>query len=193
MSVNWDNVVWQSKDKTWNLGMYAREAVNEESSDYDSEWDTDYDFSSFDHAFMGYPSPEAARAAWFGPNPGLTTVISYSKGESENLDRMAQFCLHPELKVAAQKKEDARLKREHQKALKQDFAENNNFRNANVSVCIKKDSQSWTRLGISNTYTGYLIQQGDWLTIDGQKVINTVNGRLNPKLYSIEVSRFSRW
>lgn len=192
MSKNRDNIVWQSKDKTWNLGFYSWEPVNEDSEDYDSEWDVEYDFSKFAHAFIGHPTPESARAAWPGPNPGSTTTVAYSKGKSEELDRMAQFCLHPELEVAAQKKENARLKREHQKALKQKFVENKNFQSDYVAVGIKYDDEPWTRLGGTSTYTGYLKREGDWLTIEGKKVINTANGRLNPKLHSIEVRRF-RW
>lgn len=193
MSVNRENVVWQSKNKLWNLGFYAFEPVNEDDSDYDSEWDVEYNFDEFWTVFVGYPTPEAAKAAWNGPSSGATTLVPYSKDSAEMFDQMAQFCLHPEMKEAAQKKEEARLKREHKKKLKEDFAKNDNFRRDSVVVTIKQDNKPWTELGMSNVCTGYMIPDGDWLTVEGMKVINTATGRMNPKLHKIVVQSYPRW
>lgn len=180
MSRNHENVIWQSKDKTWSLGLFKAEGRD------------DYDYDKFEFASVGHASEESANRSYPGPNTGGGTVISYRKENVPDIaeyDRMAQFYLHPELAEAAAKKEIAKKKREHAKKLKEAFAENKDYKGRDVTVVIKLDDQPYTRLGISQSYTGYMHTEGDWLVVEGAKVKNLKTGRLNPKLHEVTIAR----
>ena len=191
MSWNRENVIWQSKDKTWNIGFFRQEPVGSWSDDpdYDPEWDVEYDYDSFSFASVGHRTEQQARAAWNGANPGGSTVYTYGKTtakEIANFDRMAQWHLHPELAEAAAKKEAAKLKREHVKKLKEQFAENNDFKGRNVTVTVKLDDNSYTVMGASQSVTGYAHVEGDWLMVEKVQVKNMKTGRFNRKLHAIK-------
>lgn len=93
MSCNRENVTWQSKDGTWNIGFYAYYAVNEDSEDWDYEWDVEYE-DYFDWVALGKKTPEEAYAAYtFGnANPGGTTIYSY-EGNAKLCDQFDAMAL----------------------------------------------------------------------------------------------------
>lgn len=191
MSKNHENVVWQSKDKTWSIGFYeVFPAGFDLPEDYDPEWDVEYDYSRFMFASTGHATEEQAIASWNGPNPGSHTIYSWSKDNAatiEVFERLAEFCLHPEKEAEWKKKETAKLRREHTKKLKALFAENDDFAGRCVNVTIKTDEQPWTPLGSNYHRSGTMKRDGDWLTVEGVKIKNVVTGRLNKQLHSISL------
>lgn len=189
MSRNHENVIWQGKDKTWSLGLFHKETVYFNHSDEDEN--DEYDYNKFQFASVGHATEDSAMRSYPGPNTGGGTVVSYSKDNAKDIadyDRMAQFCLHPELAAAAEKKEAAKKKREHAKKLKEAFAENNDYKGYDVTVVIKQDNQPYTILGISQSQTGYVRTDGDWLMVNKVKVKNLKTGRINPKLHEVRVT-----
>ena len=196
MSWNRENVIWQSKNGSWNIGFFRSYSSPSQwdDEDFDPEWDVEYDYDEFFFASVGHPSEDSAWRAWKGANPGGSTVMRYSKENAEDIaryDRMALFHLHPEAAAAEVKKENARLKREHVKKLREQFAANNDFANRKVQVKVKLDDRPWDGFGASQSYVGFLKQDGDWLVIDRVKVKNTKTGRLNARLAGIELARTS--
>lgn len=90
MSLNRENVIWQSADGTWNRGFFV---VHVHGPDH--EWDVDYDMGAFEWVTTGHPTEEAARAAWDGANPGSSDIVAHDEqtaGECATYDRMAQAC-----------------------------------------------------------------------------------------------------
>lgn len=189
MSVNRENITWQSKDKTWNIGFYTCIPGDSYDDDYDSEWDADYDFNSFEWVSTGHSTEREAELAWRGANPGGGSVMNYSTKNAKDiaaLDLMALYCKKPELAVAAAKKKAAKLTREHTKKLKEQFVENNDYLGRRVTVIIKQDDSPYTRMGVSQQHTGYAQIKDDWLLVGDIQVKNLKSGRLNRKLHSIE-------
>ncbi len=86
MSTNRENVIWQSKDGTWNRGFYSFVYVNEDSEDFDYEWDVEYG-EDFEWVSIGHATAERADASWTGSNPGGHTEIPY-KGNSKECKRL---------------------------------------------------------------------------------------------------------
>jgi len=89
MSFNRENVIWQSKGKTWNIGFFRTAWVGED----DPEWDVEYDFESFDWASTSHPTEEAAWRSWPGANPGGYSCLTYgddTKALCDKYDQMAQ-------------------------------------------------------------------------------------------------------
>ena len=192
MSFNRENVVWQSKDGSWNIGFFDSHTSPSrwDDEDYDPEWDVEYDYNKFFFASVGHPTELSAAQAWKGANPGGGWTVRYSKENAEDIaryDRMALFHLHPEIAAAEVKKENARLKRAHVKALREQFAANNDFKSRKVMVSLKTDDAVWDRFGGFQSYVGFLKEDGDWLVIDGVKVKNTKTGTLNKRLAKIEL------
>lgn len=92
MSLNRENVIWQSRDGTWNIGFYEFFEVNEGDENFDPEWDVEYE-DYFNWASTGHASEEAASAAWKGANPGGSMIVAWSDKnavECESLDKLAQ-------------------------------------------------------------------------------------------------------
>ena len=87
MSLNRENVIWQSKDGTWNRAFYDFVYVNEDNEDFDMEWDVEYS-GNFDWVSMGHPTMDAADKSWYGANPGCFDLVEYSQ---ENADICAKF------------------------------------------------------------------------------------------------------
>lgn len=77
MSLNRENVVWQSPDGTWNRGFYDYHHGDTSDPDYDEEWDVNYDYDRFHWVSSGHRTEDAARASWNGANPGSDGAIVY--------------------------------------------------------------------------------------------------------------------
>lgn len=92
MSKNRENVTWQSKDGSWNIGFYDyHEVRGDDDEDYDSEWDVEYT-DDFHWVSAGHPSAASAQRAWRGASPGGGEEMSYNeatKDRSETYDDMA--------------------------------------------------------------------------------------------------------
>lgn len=189
MSRNHENVIWQSKDKTWSLGLFYKERIYSNHSE--DGMDDEYDYNKFEFASVGHATERSALLSYSGPNTGGGTVITYHRNDAKDItdyDRMAQFFLNPKLAEAAAKKEFAKKKREHAKKLKEAFAENNDYKGYDVTVVIKLDKEPFTIIGISNSHTGYVRTDGDWLMVNRIKLKNLATGRLNTKLHEIKVT-----
>lgn len=73
MSFNRENVTWQSKDGTWNLGFFTVTWTG----NGDPEWDVEYDFDTFEWVSKGHPTMDAATQSWDGCNPGGSSIYFY--------------------------------------------------------------------------------------------------------------------
>lgn len=91
MSVNRENVTWQSEDGTWSRGFFEHYDVETEKDDWDFEWDVEYDHSAFIWASGGHPTAEAANASWEGASPGYSLTVPWEGHEAEcaSYDAMA--------------------------------------------------------------------------------------------------------
>ena len=87
MSLNRENMIWQSADGTWNRGFFVVLPGDTSDPDYDDEWDVDYDQSSFDWVSTGLPTEEAAHRSWHGANPGGSNTAS--SDQADHFDDMA--------------------------------------------------------------------------------------------------------
>lgn len=89
MSLNRENVTWQSKDGTWSLGHYDfYETGSYDNDDYDSEWGVEYTNKLW-FVSTGHATADQANRAWRGSNPGGGSQIPYSpetKMEIADLD-----------------------------------------------------------------------------------------------------------
>jgi hypothetical protein len=194
MSRNRENVTWQSKDKTWNIGFFLCTPHGSEYDGYDPEWDVDYDYDRFEQVFMGHKTVEEAKRAAsrsYG-NYGGSTICRWDKenaGQIAQYEQMALWHTNPAQAKLNQKKHVAKLNREHAAKLKEQFAEKNDFKGLKVTVVIKKDDNVYTRLGMSSSVTGYVTQEGDWLVVEKVKIKNLKTGRLNRKLHEVTVAR----
>jgi hypothetical protein len=195
MSWNHENVAWQSKDKTWNIGFFPANAPHGSEEDgYDPEWDVDYDYDRFENVFTGHKTSEEARIAaskMYG-NYGGSQIIPWGKEDAEYVakyEEMALWHTNPKQAELNLKKKEAKLKREHTAKLKEQFAEKNDFKGLYVTVTMKVDDKTYTRMGVSQSYTGYATVVGDWLMVDKAQVKNMKTGRLNRKLYDVRVDR----
>lgn len=92
MSKNRENVTWQSKDGSWNIGFYDyHEVRGDDDDEYDAEWDVEYT-DDFHWVSAGHPSAASAERAWTGASPGGGERVSYdeaSKEKSEYYDDQA--------------------------------------------------------------------------------------------------------
>ena len=90
MSLNRENVTWQSADGKWNMGFYDYEYVNTESEDFDSEWDVEYNYDMFCCVIKNKLSPEDAYNSYVfnHANPGGTVIYDYTE---ENMNMIESF------------------------------------------------------------------------------------------------------
>lgn len=92
MSKNRENVTWQSKDGSWNIGFYDyHEVRGGDDEDYDDEWDVEYT-DEFHWVSAGHSSSASAQRAWTGVHSGGGQEVSYSeatKDTSEYYDDQA--------------------------------------------------------------------------------------------------------
>lgn len=84
MSCNRENVLWQSKDGTWNRAFYSFHDVEPEDpeDEWDYEWDVEYG-DDFDWLSLGHASKDAAINAWDGSNPGGWDECEYAAHPAE--------------------------------------------------------------------------------------------------------------
>lgn len=93
MSCNREHVIWQSKNRSWNIGFFQFVNVNTHDPDWDYEWDVEYLYDEFFWVSTGHSSPETAFAAWRGANPGyVDSALAYqdNAGNCDHYDSMAQ-------------------------------------------------------------------------------------------------------
>jgi hypothetical protein len=87
MSMNRENVAWQSSNGKWNLGFYDYYHVNQGDEDFDPEWDVEYT-DDFNWVSTGHATEEAAHNSWDGCNPGGGTVMEYNAGNAKACDAL---------------------------------------------------------------------------------------------------------
>lgn len=99
MSVNRENIIWQSEDGTWGRGFYDYyNTKSYDDDDYDYEWDVEYNYDTFTWVSVGHATEDEARAAWKGANPGGSSTVEFGgtdmQGEvlAPQLDEMAVAC-----------------------------------------------------------------------------------------------------
>lgn len=90
MSVNRENVIWKSRDGTWNRGFYDYYPVDTHKDDWDYEWDVEYDYSRFNWVSTGHATQEAARDSWHGAKPGCSNIYEEPSAETDALDALAK-------------------------------------------------------------------------------------------------------
>lgn len=83
MSFNRENVIWQSRDGTWNRGFYEVIWMGEG----DPEWDVEYG-NGFEWVKTGLASEQAAVGAWTGANPSGYTVIEFNEANAAGCDQL---------------------------------------------------------------------------------------------------------
>lgn len=93
MSLNRRNVIWQSADGSWNRGFYEFWNTDEDSDDFDPEWDVEYG-DDFNWVSTGHATKETADSSWRGANPGCDEEIEFNQ-------RNAAGCAALDAKVAA--------------------------------------------------------------------------------------------
>ncbi len=94
MSLNRENVSWQSANGTWSIGFFEFRYVNRDSEDFDHEWDVEYDYTEFNWASSGHISAEAAYEAYARnhANPGCGAIYYHPTAEDiEGQDLISQF------------------------------------------------------------------------------------------------------
>lgn len=197
MSYHWENVIWQSKDGSWNRGYFHRISMgsgNWDDDGYDSEWDDEFDHSNFDYLATGIRSEDAA---WdFKPhgNPGSATILPYAGNSKEckHYDLMAHWHRNPAEKVKAERKEHLRKVREHFKALEEEWAseamEKLPATYASYFVTLKSDERVYEQWGASQEVIAPLRREGDWLTVEGKRVYN-----LKTSKFEKSVRKFERY
>lgn len=196
MSKNRENVVWQSKNGSWNIGFY--EVIENASSwndeDHDDEWDVEYNENSFALLLQNHSTAEsvveAADSRW--GNPGSHTIYAYTthlQKDIADFETLAAYHLNPALRHEDEMKAQKKANLAHFKKLRAQFTENNNFAGLIVSVTIKMDDAAYTALGASRSYTNKLRLINDWLTVDGEKIYNPTTHRFNKRLHSVTFTR----
>ena len=85
MSLNRNNVTWQSQDGKWNRGFYAYYQTGE-----DFEWDVEY-IDEFNWVSLGHSTLEKADESWKGANPGHTWVIPYDPADSTSIKDIEHY------------------------------------------------------------------------------------------------------
>ena len=176
MSLNRENITWQSKDGSWNRAFYDFEYVNEDSENFDPEWDVRYDYDRFNWVTTGHATEQQANNAWNGANPGHLNVIEYSKdtkADCDDLDHLARRFLDPAYDKAQRAKEQRDYMRYLGKQVCADYAEKKFYAGLTVNVSYFSGEPG---AGIVHTYTGRLVQDGNWLSIEaGGKKLKVYN------------------
>lgn len=89
MSLNRENVVWQSHNGLWNRAFYHVTWVGSEADGYDPEWDVEYSMDRFDWLSTGHTTEQGAHLSWKGANPGGCTVFLQGHPMCDLLDAIA--------------------------------------------------------------------------------------------------------
>lgn len=187
MSFHRENIIWQSKDGSWNRGFYKAEATGDYSDpDFDPEWDVEYDSSKFEWVSTGHATQEAAYASWRGANPGGHWTLEYSRATAKEcaaLDEMVWRFRNPE---AAIKKDQRALRAK----IKKTMTEENLTAGSYVKITTSADANSTIEsYATGMVFEGTLTQEGNWLVVyttrGPQKVLNTVNGTIDRHVTSV--------
>lgn len=177
MSFNWENVIWQSKDRTWSIGLFERISNGDSwDSDYDAEWDDDYDQNKFHFASTGHATPESAKSAWKGTNPGGHTSIPWEKGNFEEIKQyelMAEIYADPALGVKLEKAKIAKERRDFRAKLR-----------ADASLIPREFSNYMVWFNKNLGRSGVLKRDGDWLVLEGMKS-TLKNGKTKTTLHKV--------
>lgn len=100
MGFNRENVIWQSSKNTWSRGFYRTyDTPYYNDDDYDSEWDVEYDYGSFENYRGGFATEEEAADWQPGANPGGYNLIPANRKTAASingLNRMALRLTNPE-------------------------------------------------------------------------------------------------
>lgn len=187
MSDHWENVIWESKDGSWNRGYFERinAESTKESPEEGAEPSDEFDFSTFASVKTGFAT-EALAYAWmpFGNPRGAITY--HYKGNSticKDLDRMAFYFGNPESRARRERSVHNRLRREHFRALENQWAELGGLEGKRVTVVICDDDRVYDFGGES--YSGYVKRRGDWLTVENKRVFNTRTGHFHWRISSV--------
>lgn len=194
MSYHWENVIWQSKDGSWNRGYSKRISMANSPSawedpdyGYDAEWDDEFDGSEFDHLKTGMRTLEDAHDFTPSGNPGTHVEIPY-KGNSRSckeLDLMAFHHSNPEAKAKHDRAIHNRKRREHFAELEKEWVAED-FANRKLVVSLKNDDTVYDPMGAFTDVSGYPVREGDWLTIEGRKVRNMKTGKFHNRVSRID-------
>lgn len=190
MSFHRANIVWQSKDGSWNRGFYTVSWVGYEEDGYDPEWDVEYDESSFSWASVGHATKDGACDAWDGANPGSLDVMTYSRANHKEiaiLDRMALFYRDPAARLAHMKKEKAKQVKEKQAEVKEYMSdrtlEGMTFQRLGLTYDAQPDHENIVHAG----KVAYGKADGTWLKVDGKRVYNFATGRVAKGILEVRV------
>lgn len=197
MSFNRENVIWESKNGSWNRGFYtAREIGDPFSEDFDSEWDVEYDYSSFEWVSTGHMTKKQADDSWRGANPGTMDVSPYKGNATDNkqYDLMAEWFNNPSAKEKHDRLLHNKNVREHFKKLQKKFDEADRYEMKNVTVTFKMDDNVYESLGMSQSFSARMTVDGDWLglyTRDGfKRVYSTTTNKFAKNIHEIAPRRF---
>jgi hypothetical protein len=88
MSCDRENIIWQSRDGTWNRAFYDYYETNTDDPDRDYEWDVEYT-DEFNWVVTGLASEDAAHEAWDGANPGGYSLYDTPSDVTDAFDAKA--------------------------------------------------------------------------------------------------------
>lgn len=199
MSYFWANTIWQSKDGSWARGYYTRisgansGSLEDEDFGYNSEWDDDFDDSSFDYLATGLTREQAHDFTPAG-NPGTYVEIAY-RGNSKvckELDLMAFHHNNPEAKAKHDRAIHNRKRREHFAELEKRWAGVDLERQLLVATIAGND-RVYDGAGAFTIVSGAPKVDGNWLTLEGRKILNTKTGKFHNRVHNVERSRYRRF
>lgn len=85
MSCNRENVIWKSRNGTWNRGFFDFYQTGD-----DHEWDVEYDHGRFNWVSLGHATEKAADLSWDGTNPGGVVIHHEPSATTDRFDAMAE-------------------------------------------------------------------------------------------------------
>lgn len=196
MSFNRDNITWQSKNGTWNLGFFRVAWVGSEADGYDPEWDVEYDCSSFEWVSTGHSSEHRANQSWSGVNPGSQTILSWTREnakEAAEYDQMAYFLQNPEALRQHQIAEKKKKVKAHQVKVKEYLADRTLASMRQMVMVTYDASPNSNDLAVTCSIRAYGREDGTWLTVDGKRVYNFATKRVAKGILKVEVVPSRRW
>lgn len=187
MSLNRENIIWQSKDGTWNRAFYKFEPVGDTSDpDWDEEWDVEYS-DEFDWVSTGHFTEEGAWRSWRGANPGGHTTLEYSRRTAKECAELDEKVWRFNNPLEAVKKDQRALRAKVKKVIvDQGITEGTYVKVYRHPGAHKPTIANW---GTGLVHQGALVKQGDWLVIpEGakqHKVYNTKTGAVDRSVSGI--------
>ena len=94
MSTNRENVTWQNQAGKWRNGFYPFSYVNQDSPDFDYEWDVEYNYDRLTAVSREFATADEAyeQNTKGMSNPGGTYQVPFTEAnrtEIERLERLA--------------------------------------------------------------------------------------------------------